>query len=292
MARCMLLFVATLLSAAAAGAQISEKEANKNVKAGIGIRMKEDLASIKAEQKVFLAALKNFQGTVKGGGYSVALLEALFFDYQDFLDGVTGVVRGSGNDAFFVGNPVLASFANGTPLMGQFPKDLYFGTGGPIDAALDKIFAAQLKAVAAVSKKLKSTSGLLEKSAGVYLTTVQRGTPAQPNAIWFDENSGDWTGADGAMTLDTVWGVSDMSLTADGTLLVAGSFRNSTGDVDVSIDGPEIHSFAGTDNGGAFLNRWVAVFDNGGAGLAEGNYAVTAQKPAGGPYISMAIGIR
>jgi hypothetical protein len=94
------------------------------------------------------------------------------------------------------------------------------------------------------------------------------------------------------MTLDTVWGVSDMSSTADGTLLIAGSFRTSTGDVDVSIDGPETHSFTGTDLGGEFLNRWVAIFDNGGAGLAEGNYAVTARKPAGGPYISMAIGIR
>jgi hypothetical protein len=126
----------------------------------------------------------------------------------------------------------------------------------------------------------------------VYLTTVQRGTHAQPNAIWFDESAADWTGADGAMTLDTAWGVSEMSLAADGTLLVAGSLRSSTGDVDVSIDGPESHTFTGTDNGGAFLNRWVAIFDNGGTGLAEGNYAVTAQKPTGGPYISIAIGIR
>ena len=292
MTRCMLLVAATLLSAAAAVAQISESEANKNLKSGISVRMKTDLASIKAEQKAFLAVLKDFQSTVKGGGYSFALLQDLFFDYQDFLDGVTGVVRGSGHDAFFVGQPVLKSYANGAALMGQYPKDLYYGTGGPIDTALDKIFAAQQKAIAAVSKKLKPVRLLLEKNEGVYLTTVQRGTPAQPNALWFDENAAGWTSADGAMTLDTAWGVSDMSLAADGTLLVAGSFRNTTGDVDVSIEGPESHSFTGTGNGGAFLNRWVAIFDNGGIGLAEGNYAVTAQKPSGGPYISMAIGIR
>ena len=43
MTRYALLFAATLLSAAAAGAQISESEASKNLKSGIGVRMKADL---------------------------------------------------------------------------------------------------------------------------------------------------------------------------------------------------------------------------------------------------------
>lgn len=292
MTRCILLVAAILLSATGAVAQISESEANKQLKNGVSAEMKRDLASIKDAQKEFLGALKEFQSIVKGGGYSFALLQDLFFDYQDFADAITRDVRISGNDASLVAEPILSNFANGAALMGQFPKDFYYGTGGPIDTALDRVFAAQHKAISAVSKKLKSTRTVLEKSANVALTTVQRGTPAQPNAIWFDENTGAWTGSDGAMTLDTAWGVSDMSLAGDGTLLVGGSFRSFTGNVDVSINGPESHSFTGTDSGGAFTNRWVAIFDNGGVGLAEGNYGVTAQKPAGGPNISVAIGIR
>jgi hypothetical protein len=292
MTRCTILIAATLLCAAPALAQISESEASKNLKSGLSVRMKADLATLKAEQKTFLSALKEFNGAVKGGGYSFSLLQDLFFDYQLFLDGVTGTVRTSGYDTFLVGQLTLASYANGANLHGEFPEDFYFGTGGPMDVTLDKVYAAQLKTIASVAKKLKSTRGVLEKSAGVYLTTVQRGTPAQPNAYWFSESLDGWTGADGAMTLDTVWGVSEMGSTEDGTLLVAGSFRTTTGDVDVSIDGPESHAFTGTNNGGMFLNRWVAVFDNGGSGLAEGNYVVTARKPSAGPYISMAIGIR
>jgi hypothetical protein len=161
-----------------------------------------------------------------------------------------------------------------------------------MDVTLDKVYAAQLKTIASVARKLKATRMTLEKSAGVYLTTVQRGTPAQPDAYWFSESLADWTGADGAMTLDTVWGVSETGSTGDGTLLVAGSFRSSTGNVDVSIDGPETLAATGTNNGGMFLNRWVAVIDDSGSGLDEGNYAVTARKPASGPYISMTIGIR
>ncbi len=178
-------------------------------------------------------------------------------------------MRQSGNDAGLVATPILTNFANGAALMGQFPKDFYYGTGGPMDTMLDKVFAAQHKAIAAVSKKLKSTRTVLEKSANVALTTVQRGTPAQPNAIWFNENTGGWTGSDGAMTLDTVWGVSDISVLGDGTLLVSGTFRSSTGNVDVSINGPELHTFTGTDSGTLYMNRWVAIFDNGGVGLAE-----------------------
>ena len=292
MIRCTLLVAAILLSAGAAVAQISEKEASKQLKSGVTAEMKGDLARIKDAQKEFLGALKDFQSVVKGGGYSFNLLQDLFLDYQDFAAAVTGIVRSSGNDASLVATPILTSFANGAALMGQFPKDFYYGTGGPMDTMLDRVFAAQHKAIATVSKKLKSTRTVLEKSANVALTTVQRGTPAQPNAIWFDESGGSWSGSDGAMTLDTAWGVSDMSVLGDGTLLVSGSFRSSTGDVDVSINGPEFHTFTGTDSGTLYMNRWVAIFDNGGIGLAEGNYGVAAQKPAGGPKISVAIGIR
>ena len=93
MIRCILLFAAILLSAGAASAQISEKEASKQLKSGVTTEMKEDLARIKGAQKRFIGVLKDFQNTVKGGGYSFALLEDLFLDYQEFANEVTRDVR-------------------------------------------------------------------------------------------------------------------------------------------------------------------------------------------------------
>ena len=85
MTRCTLLVAATLLCAAPALAQISESEASKNLKSGLTVRMKADLATLKAEQKAFLSALKEFNGTVTGGGYLFSLLQDLFFDYQEVI---------------------------------------------------------------------------------------------------------------------------------------------------------------------------------------------------------------
>ena len=82
MTRCTLLVAATLLSAAAAVAQITESEANRNLKSGLSVRMKADLASLKSEQKEFLSVLKDFGNAVKGGGYSFTLLQDLFFDFR------------------------------------------------------------------------------------------------------------------------------------------------------------------------------------------------------------------
>ncbi len=59
MTRCILLVAAILLSAATAEAQISESEANKQLKNGVTAEMKRDLANIKDAQKEFLVPSRN-----------------------------------------------------------------------------------------------------------------------------------------------------------------------------------------------------------------------------------------
>lgn len=165
----------------------------------------------------------------------------------------------------------LQSLANGSDLNGIYPKDLYFGTGGVLDAHRKSMAAAAGKVRDAAIKRLAKTAALAEKVAGIALI-VELELPSVVDANELNQN--DLLGFSERSRFDVILSASKLGTANDGVLVIAGATDNTNLDVNVEFDGPDGSFGSDVVTPDAGNGRFTGFF----SGLAEGGYGVAAKQ--------------
>jgi len=265
MSRRTSLLLALFALAAPATAQLTEKEAVKQVE-------NVSKAQIKSFKQNCAAAL----GTLDA---NLATFEAQFdenstaADLGQLVGGMAFEYMTALNDAWsdakdlveFATTVALDDLGNGEDLDGLYPLDLYYGGGGVLDKNRAALVKAGMKSRDAAVKRLKKTAAKAEKVAHITLTFVLV-FPTRPNAVAIDQD-GNGEVAHTA-TLDVVVTASDLDAQNDG-VLVAGGQAGFESDVTVGYltqgitESTDVAPQPGT-------LRFGALFE----GLPEGGYVV------------------
>jgi hypothetical protein len=275
-----------LTLAQAAAAQITDKQAVAQVKLTSKAQVKAFKQNGAAALGTLDAALKSAEaqlgpgsdvGTVTSqvGTAAITFVSTMNTDYANAIDLTDSAAM-----------QALVSLANGGNLNGLYPKDLYFGTGGVLDAHRKSMATAALKLRDAARKRLAKTQTLAEKQAGIGLivevdlpTVVDARTVNQDDEFGFGERS----------RFDVVVSASKLDTANDGVLIIAGATDNTDDGVSVGFDGPS----SVTDSAGVTpdpsTGRFLAFFTS----QPEGGYAVWAKQGTNEAFDAVGeIGIR
>jgi hypothetical protein len=260
-----------LVLAPAALAQITEKQAVAQVKTTSKAQIKAFKQNGAAALATLDAALKSAESqlapasdvgtvTTEVGNAAIAFVSTMNADYVNAIDLTDSASM-----------QALVSLANGGSLNGLYPKDLYFGTGGVLDAHRKSMEAAALKLRDSARKRLAKTQSLAEKKAGISLivevelpTVLDARTVNQTDDFGFGERS----------RFDVLVSASKLDTAHDGVLIIAGSTDNTDDGVSVGFDGPNGLS----DDVGATPDPGTGRFLGFFTSVPEGGYGVWAKQ--------------
>jgi hypothetical protein len=270
----MYVTVLSLVALAPAGAaQLTEKQADAQLKAATKQARKDHAASLKLRLAALDVDIDTFLAANEDGVVDASFTDLfddvvrfqmdLYFDFVAF--------HGSAVDAAI---ELLDQFADGGDLDGAYPDEFRFGTGAALDDLRSAMQATQAKTLTKARQLLEQAAGKLAKLGDARITFL-----LEPATM--DGRDGFIQGATTGQTRDplvlhTVLALGLQSVSGGGLLLAAGN-----GDVDgdpitvraVVEGGLQTATPTFPELGSPY---WTAVVDAGGAGLADGNAYVVA----------------
>jgi hypothetical protein len=280
-------FLALLLLAPAASAQLTDKQASKELKGATKEALKIARDGIKDARDVALDAIKAYEDELKESGFSEPATLDLFVALNGFVGSVTDAAR---EQAVVVGEAatsLLGQIDDPDVGLGLYPEDFQYGTGRLLDDTRDALADAAEKALAQVFKRLGKTAKLLaKKNTDILLTVVRR--PLAPGLLDVGPNHEGTTFSIDApqLTLDLAITVSSTSVTGDGLAFLAGVGSEAVVNVHATF-ATETLIVAPDGN----TDRWSATF-----GLVEpldeGNVVADAVAEAGGARDTLVIAVR
>jgi hypothetical protein len=278
--------LAALVLVPSLAAQISDKQAVAEVKTTSKAQIKAFKQNGAAALGTLDAALKSAEAqlgpasdlstvTTQVGTAAITFVSTMNTDYANAIDLTASAAM-----------QALVALANGGNLTGLYPKDLYFGTGGVLDAHRKSMAAAALKLRDAARKRLAKTQALAEKQAGLGLIVeVDLPTVADAHTVNQDDNFGFGERS----RFDVVVSASKLDTAHDGVLIIAGSTDNTDDGVSVGFDGPNGSTNSVDATADVSTGRFLALF----TGEPEGGYGVWAKQGTNEAFDAVGeIGIR
>lgn len=281
--------LALLLLAVPAAAQLTEPQAVAQAKAGAKAALPALKTSIKAALQGLDADLDAFEATLDGSnapGDAAAALGAAINSLQTDLGAAVNDAIEAADEAAAAALEALAG--SGGDLAGVFPEPLYYGTRGVLDAHLEKVLKLADGALKAARKRLAQTEAKAEATGLLLAFVLDRPGRLEVNAV----GQNDTTGVGRICRLDGAVSASRADAVADGVLFATGAGDSGTSLTVQALVGNgfvEIGTSATFDGGS---QRFTVVLDNGGAGHAEGGYALVLDQDAPSFTSAAAIGLR
>ena len=279
--------LAVLLLAEAGGAQLTEQQANKAVKAACKEKRKQHAQMVQAHTGQVLDAIDAFSGSAPENPATAAadLFAALELYQQNLYYDFTSV-----HIAMLIGvKDALDEFAQGTPLAGVYPEEFYFGTRGALDDAREAMQATQAKSLAKVRKKLDKAMAKLAKSSNARLTAHLEPVTQQGEVTFIQ---GSILGSSKLpLVIHTVLALG-YSGEPEGGMIMVGGFGDAAEELTVRATGEPSPIHTATAEfpvkGAPF---WHVTFDDSETDLPDGNYVVDAEQGAVGMSMRGYVGI-
>jgi len=284
-----------LVLAAAASAQLSSKQAEKQLKADV----KQTLATWKGAVDTaigsFDAAAAAFDTVSKIGGYSAEGFYDLFDDLNEASGTVLLATLDSAGNAEDAASFLLDDVAGpGGNLQGILPAGFQTGSGGALDGLRIGMQKELARRYAAVARRLAKSAGALEKGADVCMN-FRIGPPCSGHEAAVNQKAvadfPSWPG----FGIDIVMAASKQGVSNDGALVVGGSADPAKGKITVTL------KTASATPGGAettyvfevastnIVNyRWALYLED----ASEGNWVISAQQGGtAAPIVTTSIGV-
>ena len=265
-------------------------KAAKKLAGSVNSAVKAYKSDLKDAYKLIGLQLSLIEQNVQVFGWSIQTRDDLFTAARDFQQAMRNAAEIAVEAVAAGGQSALAGFAGSGALDGKFPAGFAPGDGGKLDdfrARLGKLDATQY---ARVAKRFAKTRKLAEKKAGVSLGLVLLPVLPVP-AFVFDEDTHQVEAPRSG--LDTLVAVGRVDTDGDGVLFVAGNGQSGQ-DVTVTatpLSGGGVLSLAATPGDGAG-HRWNRLVDDGGSGLSEGTWRVSAARTGETEVETRVIGVR
>jgi hypothetical protein len=222
-------------------AQVTEKEAVKQVEATSKVQLKAFKQNAAAALATLDASLKGLEATLPEDAEAAEVCAIVGSAASEFLATLNDAADDAKAVVDFAAKDAMNAIADGADLEGLYPEALYYGGGGVLDKHRAAVTKAGAKSRDAAVKRLAKTATKLEKVASIALGFELR-FPTRPNAIAITQ--GGLGGLAHTATLDLIVSASDLDLQDDGALFLAGQagfesdveLNFSTTGVDDSID--------------------------------------------------------
>ena len=280
-------FLVLLLLAPVASAQLTDKQATKELRAAAKDSLKAVKDAIDTARDDAMDAIKAYEDALKNNGFDeVATLE-LFGQLHDFMG---SVMDGTRDEAFLLGeaaSELLNQIDDPNVGLGIYPRDFQSGTDGLLDDTRAKMEQAAEKALDQVFKRLDKTGKLLaKKNTDLLLTVVRR--PLTPGVL---DVAANFAAAEAfadapQVTIDLAITLSSASVTGDGLAFLAGVGSEAAVNVHATFAGETIIVAPDADT-----DRWSATFGLV-ESLDEGNVLAEAVAEAGGAQDTLVIAVR
>ena len=279
--------LAVLLLAAAAGAQLTEQQANKAVKAACKEKRKQHSQMVQGHTGQVLDAIDAFSESAPDDPHAAVadLFAALELYQQNLYYDFTFV-----HAAMLIGvKDTLDEFAQGTPLAGVYPEEFYFGTRGALDQAREAMQSTQAKSLTKVRKKLDKAAAKLAKSSNARLTAHLEPVTQQGTVSFIQ---GSLTGSSKLPLVVHTALALGFSGDPHGGVIMVGGFGDAAEEIVVRATGeppPDHTATAEFPVKGAPF--WHVTFDDSATDLPDGNYLVDAEQGAVGVSFLGFVGI-
>ena len=256
-----------LLVASPLQAQLTEKQAVAQFKAGAKQHLKLLKASAKLARAQFQLDLQETEQDYAGGGLT---WQAALGDVFNLLAALQVDLRSQSIDTIFdaLDGPGAAALAELGVGGDAFPPDFYFGKGGVLDDFVADVHGVLDKELAAVSKRLQKTAKLLDKQEDVL--ALFRVVRPDFNDHWALNEGGAVIFAGDELSLHTFVSGSVRGTAGDGLLCVAG--QGWAGAVVLSFAGGSEFNLDAEVGAGS---QWKSISPD----MVEGNYAVAVNHP-------------
>jgi hypothetical protein len=275
----VLLALVLLSSAPPVSAQLTAKEAVKQVKAAAKTRLGLFKSTVVGAQATMLARIDTFDVIVQGGGFTIPALQNLADDVGDFQTAVQEALFDVAVDTALDGQEVLSELAGGGVVLDEIPLALANLPGGlpeQVRTAVGKLLARTYKTL---NKRLAKTSVLVGKNDDATFYAVLAPPPQLHFA--FSHLRGD------AILFDFAIDVRISARTAaDDTRMWVGGTTAIDG-IDLLVTAVSMNSFFSDDvqvtseGRGRFLVRFGDALT-----VARTNYLLGAVPIVGGPSAS------
>ena len=273
----------TCLLAGTAAAGSPKKAATKALEASTEQILLDVKETVKLHKQVLVGEIKDVESNVEAGIVTAdAGVSDLFDALVQFQTDVVAAILEANEDIRLAEIQARSILEDASVPIGSYPKGFLFGDNGLTDDLRDSIAARVDKTLAAVENRLATTAKLMKKVAATSLT-VRLASPAHyVERTWFGPHVDPYP-----ITIDVALGTSELGVTDDGMLYLAGSCRTSSGDLSVVIGHestvlglPTVTPDAG--------ERWQTSATD----LAEGNYSMhvlASGCSSGGGYAAIGI---
>ncbi len=182
----------------------------------------------------------------------------------------------------------LDDFAQGQPLAGVYPAEFYFGIGKALDDLRADMQAAQSKSLAKVRKRLAKAATKLAKATDARMSIHLELATTQGNEGFIQGMVTSYTRI--PLLVHTAMALGHADSADTGTLLVGG-MGESVAPISVSAVG-ETQEIVPAE---FFLPEepyWHVRIDNGGAGMADGNYLIGAHQDTAASSFGAFVSVR
>lgn len=284
------LLAAVLLVAAPEGrAQLSEKQASKNLKSALKAEGKAFAKSAKTLGKGAAGELKALLAEANSDAFNsvdLLLLDDIMTDLRDDIVLRVGLASVAAAGVISDNFLALAGAEGVAGLDGMYPDGFYFGEGGPIDGFLAQVDTHVDKLAATLEKRLAKLAKVLEKKQGVGFTYA---LPLPYRRLPFTVvDNGSAPAASNELNIAFAYAYSDLSAGDDGTLCLGGNAANNLDALEVTLRGGSDDLDMDVLVGPTGESTWfVSVPD-----LPEGNYLVEV-RVVGDPVTEyLTIGVR
>jgi hypothetical protein len=284
-------YVAILCTGGAASAQLTEKQAQRQLAAASRDGLATYKQQLKTSRSEAEANIDAFELVLAGSPSQLSVLP--FFDDLAALQRELTQQASTAIFAGYIGaaQGLIDLRGAGPSLAGIFPAGFYPGDGGTLDRHLEAVRVQSDRFYAQLGKRLARTEKLAER-AGIGLTVRLRQSHSFSGATFSDVISLISTGVRG-LTLDTLVAASFLANAGDGVLAIGGQADDAYGAVSVRIRGNDGTDMTDSISPDATTERFACntFSDFAAAGLPEGAFFVTAQQLAG-PLQENVIGVR
>ena len=281
-----LALIAVLLSVASpASAQLTEKEAVKQVKDSSKSQVKAFKQNAAAALGTLDANLKTVEDLITESSDAAVLMSQIANMGQEYMESLNEAFAGAKSLVDSAAALALDALADGGDLQGLFPEELHYGSGGVLDKNLAALVKAGMKSRDAAVKRIAKANAKAEKEANIAITFELR-FPTRTEV--FAIAQGGLLSLAQTTTIDVIFGASDLDAAADGVLFFAGETDD---DGDVTVD--YFNATGGFDSATSAPSPGTLRFAGFFTGLEEGGYVVDAKQGTDSTFHSVGeIGIR